>query len=97
MKEIKERKGGKVGFRVRVQPSAPQNELLGWNAAGELRIRIAARPQEGAANRKLISFLATFFAVPRGDIQIVSGDSHRVKIISAPGMIRNALLEIPDE
>lgn len=82
---------------MRVQPSAPVSELLGWNAAGELRMKIAAPPVEGAANRKLIAFLAKRFALRKSDIRIESGETSRVKTISVPATIRDLLVEIPEE
>ncbi len=97
MRKIHDRNDGRVGLRVRVQPSAPVNELLGWNAAGELRVRVAAPPVAGAANRKLISYLAKRFSLQKGDIRIESGESSRVKTISVPASIRDLLLEIPEE
>lgn len=96
MGNVKDRDQGRVGFRVRVQPSAPGSRLLGWNAAGELRIKIAAPPKKGAANKELVSFLADYFSLDRGDIRIESGEKSRVKTVSAPASIRDSLLEIPE-
>jgi uncharacterized protein (TIGR00251 family) len=96
MRDITKRKDGRVGFRVRVQPSAPVTKLLGWNAAGELRIRIAAPPVEGSANKKLVAFLAKRLSVAKGDIHIEAGESSRVKTVSAPDSARATLEAIPD-
>ena len=96
MRTIREQGEGRVGFRVRVQPSAPTNELLGWNTVGELRIKVAAPPREGAANRELVSFLARYFSVGRKEIRIERGKKSRAKTISAPSSIRQPLLEIPE-
>jgi hypothetical protein len=96
MKEIKDSGKGRIRFRVRVQPAAPRNELLGWNTAGELRIKVAAQPHEGEANKKLVAFLAKRFSVPKRGIELVSGEKSRTKTISAPASIVDALREIPD-
>jgi uncharacterized protein (TIGR00251 family) len=96
MRDIVDRKDGRVGFRVRVQPSAPATKLLGWNTAGELRIRIAAPPVGGAANRKLVAFLAKRLSTARSDIRIEAGENTRVKTISAPDSARDALDRLPD-
>ena len=96
MKEIKDSGEGRIRFRVRVQPAAPRNELLGWNTAGELRIKVAAPPHEGEANKKLVAFLAKRFSVPKREIELVSGEKSRTKTISAPASIVDALREIPD-
>ena len=82
---------------MHVQPSAPEGKLLGWNAAGELRIRIAAPSKKGAANKELVSFLAKLFSLKKGEIRIERGEKSRVKIVSAPASIRETLLGIPEE
>ncbi len=97
MRKVHDRNDGRVGFRVRVQPSAPVNGLLGWNAAGELRVRIAAPPAEGAANRKLISYLAKRLSLRKSDIRIESGETSRLKTISVPASVRDLLVEMPGE
>ena len=97
MKDIQNRKDGRIGFRVRVRPSAPVTKLLGWNTAGELRLRVAAPPVEGAANKKLIAFLAKRFSIAKSDIRVEAGEISRVKTISAPANVREALLGIPDD
>jgi hypothetical protein len=96
MKEIKDSDKGRIRFRVRIQPAAPRDELLGWNTAGELRIKIAAPPHEGEANKKLVAFLAKRFSVPKREIELVSGEKSRTKTISAPVSIAEALREIPE-
>ena len=96
MKEIRNSGQGRIRFRVRVQAAAQKNELLGWNAAGELRIKVAAPPHEGEANKRLVAFLAKRFSVPKRGIELVSGEKSRTKTISAPASIVEALKEIPD-
>jgi len=81
---------------VRLQPSAPRNELLGWNPAGELRVRIAARPVEGAANRELLKYLAGCLGAGRGSLRLEAGERSRLKAVSGPPDIRKALLDLPD-
>jgi uncharacterized protein (TIGR00251 family) len=96
MKEIKDSDKGRIRFRVRVQPAAPRNELLGWNAAGELRIKVAAPPHEGEANTELVRFLAKRFSIPRREIVVESGEKSRSKIVSAPASIAAELRTLPD-
>lgn len=96
MKEIETRGDGRLGFRVRIRPSAPRSELLGWNPAGELRISIAAPPVEGKANAKLVALLAKRLSVPKGEVRIEAGERGRIKILSVPGTARETLLALPD-
>lgn len=96
MKDIKDSDSGRIRFRVRVQPAAPRNELLGWNTAGELRIKIAAPPREGEANEELVRFLAKRFSLPRREIVVESGEKSRSKIVSAPAALAEALRALPE-
>ena len=96
MKDIKDSGSVRIRFRVRVQPAAPRNELLGWNTAGELRIKIAAPPREGEANEELVRFLAKRFSLPRREIVVESGEKSRSKIVSAPAALAEALRALPE-
>jgi len=96
MKEIRNSGQGRIRFRVRVQAAAQKNELLGWNAAGELRIKVAAPPREGEANKELVSFLAKRFSLAKREIEIESGEKSKTKIISVPAARRELLEELPD-
>ena len=50
---------------------------------GRLKIRLAARAVEGAANAALIEFLAELFEVPeKRDVTIEAGESSRRKRVS---------------
>jgi uncharacterized protein (TIGR00251 family) len=61
---------------------------------GALRIRIAAPPVEGAANRELIKFLAKRLKVTQAAITLVSGNNSKNKIIriAHPGTETRAAL-----
>jgi uncharacterized protein (TIGR00251 family) len=96
MKEIKDSDKGRIRFRVRIRPAAPRDELLGWNTAGELRIKVAAPPHEGEANKELVKFLAKRFSVAKREIVVESGEKSRTKTISAPASIADALRKLPE-
>jgi len=96
MKEIKDSGEGRIRFRVRVQPAAPRNELLGWNTAGELRVKVAAPPREGEANKELVAFLAKRFSLPKREIIVEHGEKSRSKLISVPARLAVELRALPD-
>jgi len=71
-------------FAVRIVARASRTEIAGeYN--GALRIRIAAPPVAGAANRELIRFLAKFFKLPQNAVEIVSGTASKSKIVRLAG------------
>ena len=71
-------------FAVRVVPRASRTEIVGeYN--GALRVRIAAPPVEGAANRELIRLLAKTFKLPQNAVEIVSGAASKSKVVHIAG------------
>jgi uncharacterized protein (TIGR00251 family) len=50
-----------------------------------LKIRIAAPPVDGAANRELVRFLANELSLPKAAVQIVSGEGNRQKRVRLEG------------
>jgi uncharacterized protein (TIGR00251 family) len=71
-------------FAVRIVPRASRSEIAGeYN--GALRIRIAAPPVGGAANRELIRLLARRFNLPQKAVAIVSGAGSKSKIVRIAG------------
>ena len=74
-------KDGQVRFNVHVVPGSSRSEVAGSHN-NSLRVRVAARPVEGAANEELISILAKTFKVSRRSVRIVGGARGRAKQIS---------------
>jgi uncharacterized protein len=73
---------------VRVTPRSSKPGIGGWRAGvdgrEELEIRVAAAPTDGEANTAVIKLLAKEFGLPKGSIEIVSGETSRHKRISLP-------------
>ena len=65
-------------LKVQVVPRASRSEIVGEHN-GALRVRIAAPPVDGAANKELIRTLAHAFKVPQRDIEILSGHTSKLK------------------
>jgi len=71
-------------FQVKVQPKASRNELAGLYQDA-LKIRLTAPPVEGKANKALIDFLADWLGVKKSQVEIVSGQLSKIKIIKVMG------------
>jgi uncharacterized protein len=74
----------KLIFRVQVVPRASRSEVVGEHN-GALRIRVAAPPVDGAANKEVIQLLAKSFKVSRNAVRILSGHNARTKQVSIEG------------
>ena len=71
-------------FAVRVVARASFSGIAGEHD-GALRVRIAAPPVEGAANRELIKVLAKSFKLPKNAVEIVSGVNSKRKTVRIHG------------
>lgn len=71
-------------FAVRIVTRASRSEIAGEHA-GALRIRVAAPPVAGAANRELIRILAKIFKLPQNAVEIVSGANSKNKVVRVRG------------
>ena len=61
---------------ISVQPNASRTEIVGWK--GEQRkIRVAAPPVDGKANKELIQYLSKNLGLAKSEIEIISG--HKIK------------------
>ena len=69
-----------IVLRVFVQPRASKDMIVGPHG-DRLKIKVAAPPVEGQANKRCIQFLAKWLSVPRSSLQIISGQNNRNKRI----------------
>ncbi len=72
-------------INVRVISRASKSEVVGM-VEGHLKIRIAAPPVDGAANAELIKVLSKYFDVPKRQIELISGETSRVKKVRVSGV-----------
>ena len=73
---------------LKVIPNAKKSEAAGWEddprAGRVLKLRIAAPPVEGKANRAVILFLSAWLDVPRSAVSLLRGESARLKVVELP-------------
>lgn len=74
-----------VRVKIRLTPRGGADRVDGV-ADGVLRVRVAAPPVDGAANRALLRLLADELGVPRGAVTLASGDTSRVKVVEIAGL-----------
>jgi uncharacterized protein (TIGR00251 family) len=76
---------GAVTFAVKVVPRSSKNKIE--LAEGDaLKVRLTAPPVEGKANAALVKFLAEALGVSRAQIEIVSGEKSKQKIVRVSGV-----------
>ena len=75
-----------AAITVKVSPRAKRTEFAGVMDDGTLKFRVAAAPEDGAANAALTAHLAEAFGVPTRQIEIVVGETSEKKLISLVGV-----------
>jgi uncharacterized protein len=70
-----------MDIRVKVIPKSSKTELVGYLPDGTWKIKVAAAPEKGRANRALVEFLAERLGVAKRRIRIVSGETSQLKRI----------------
>ncbi|MFA5374899.1 MAG: DUF167 domain-containing protein [Dehalococcoidia bacterium] len=83
----------KTTLTLQVHPNAKRNEVLGFEE-GILRLKIAAPPVEGKANKELISFLSKTLGTRKSSITIDRGQTSKVKIVTIEGLARDQIYEM---
>ncbi len=86
---------GKQGaaLTIRVTPRARKTEFSGIMEDGTVRIRVAAPPVEGKANKALINYLSKVLKVRKRQIEIVAGEKGLDKIVSILDMTAEQVQE----
>ena len=75
----------RVQIRVRVIPGASRNQIVGV-VDGAYKIKIAAQPVKGKANKALKEFIAKILGVRKSDVQISTGENARIKTVLIEGI-----------
>ena len=78
------REGDALILKVRVQPGAKQNAVLGV-ADGALRLKLAAPAVEGRANEALCAYLAELLGTAKTRVEIIKGQGARLKQVKVLG------------
>jgi uncharacterized protein (TIGR00251 family) len=72
-------------LRVRVQPRASREAILGWRE-DVLRLAVTAPPVEGEANRAVGRLLARALGVAPSAVSVVRGERSRDKVVRIAGV-----------
>ena len=71
-------------LELHVQPGAKRTEVAGLHGE-RLKIRLAARAVDGAANKALVDFLAEEFSVAKSAVTLEYGETSRRKRVCIRG------------
>jgi len=77
-------------LKVKVVPGASRTEVVGWLGAA-LKVRVAAPPEGGKANREVVELLAARVGLPLAAVTVVSGQSSPAKVLAFRGLDETTL------
>ncbi|MBM4300288.1 MAG: DUF167 domain-containing protein [Deltaproteobacteria bacterium] len=68
-------------LRLTVAPGARRTQVAGLYG-DRLKVRLAAPPEKGSANRELIDFLARSLNLPKSSLKLTLGAQSRSKVVT---------------
>lgn len=74
-----------ANLRLKVVPGASRTQLAGW-LGDALKVRVAAPPEAGKANRAVVNLLSESLELPAGAINITSGHGSQHKRVQIDGL-----------
>ena len=72
-------------MRLRVSPGATRSGVVGRHG-DSWKLRVAAAPERGLANDALVALLSDALRLPRRDIELVTGETARDKVVVLRGL-----------
>lgn len=85
-----------VLLNFKITPNAKQSAFSEWifdeKGAPVLKVKLAAPPVDGKANKALISFLAKSLGFSKAEISIKCGEKNRSKVVEFSGCENEAEL-----
>ncbi len=72
-------------LKIKVEPRSSKAGIVG-QYGDALKVKLTSPPVEGKANKELIEILAKEFCIARKDVEIISGQSSKNKIVKLYGV-----------
>ncbi len=93
---MRRRDSHKTIIQVKVVPRSAQDVIMGQEN-GVFRIKLTAPPVEGRANKALKAFLAKKLGLPKGHVEVVSGEHSRMKAICISGLASQEIYRVLEQ
>jgi uncharacterized protein (TIGR00251 family) len=71
----------RIYLNIRVQPRSQKHDII-QIGTDSYRVRVAAPPSKGKANKEVIRIIADHFRLPVSSVQIVRGSTTRDKVVA---------------
>jgi len=74
-------------INIKVEPRSSRSEIVGPYGDG-IKVKLTSPPVDGKANKELVNLLAKELKIPKKDIEIISGQSSKNKVVRIIGLSR---------
>ncbi|AQT69063.1 hypothetical protein STSP2_02248 [Anaerohalosphaera lusitana] len=81
-----------VHFTVKVVPGSSKTDLAGI-LGDMIKVKVAAPPEKGKANKCLTEFIAKLFGIRKTDVSVVAGQTNPVKQLCVSGISADKVVE----
>ncbi len=81
----KEKTKKEFTLKVKVEPRSSKSEIIGPYGDG-IKVKLTSPPVEGKANKELIDLLSKELKIRKKDIEIISGQSSKNKVVRFIGL-----------
>ena len=72
-------------IKIKLLPRSSRNQIIGKE--GDLyKVKVTSPPLDGKANKALVQLLAKTLGISKGKIEIISGESSRLKTVRIHGL-----------
>jgi hypothetical protein len=82
---IKKRNRNSLVIKIKVEPRSSKSEIVGPYGDG-IKVKLTSPPVDGKANKELIELLSKELKIPRKNIEIISGQSSKNKVVKISGL-----------
>jgi uncharacterized protein (TIGR00251 family) len=82
---VKKHQQKELILNIKVEPRSSRSEIVGPYGDG-IKVKLTSPPVDGRANKELIDLLSKEFKIRKKDIEIISGQNSRYKIIRITGL-----------
>jgi len=72
-------------LKIKVEPRSSRSGIVGMYGDA-LKVKLTSAPVEGKANKELVALLAKKLGIRKRDVEIMSGDTSKNKVVRIAGI-----------
>jgi len=80
-------------IKIKLLPRSSKNQIVG-KEGDVYKVKVTSPPVDGKANRSLISLFSKRLRRPKRDIEIIAGNSSRIKLVRINGLSREDIAKL---